>query len=311
MILCYHGVSFEDEHEWDAAYYVPAQLLEARLRFLRDRGYCVLPLGEALQRLYAGELPAKSVAITFDDGTSDFYLKAWPLLKRYEMPATVYLTTYYCGRQAPVFGMFCHYLMYKGRTSYRGGPLPLLKDRPDLTSPTGRKRAADTVVDSAERMGLPQKEKDALVRELAVALGVDYEALLARRILQLMNPSEVAQLAREGADIGLHTHRHRLPKDPGLLAKEIEDNRRAIREMIGDRPLVHFCYPNGEYDLAMLPWLERQGIESATTCDSGLASMQTNRLLLPRIVDHSGLSGAEFEGWLSGLSEAPRILPWI
>jgi len=59
----------------------------------------------------------------------------------------------------------------------------------------------------------------------------------------------------------------------------------------------HFCYPSGVYDLRFLPWLQEAGIVSATTCELGLATSSSNPQLLPRLVDVTGLSSIEFEGW--------------
>ena len=42
-------------------------------------------------------LPARPIVVTFDDGFADFYDDAWPVLKRYEIPATLYVTTGYVG----------------------------------------------------------------------------------------------------------------------------------------------------------------------------------------------------------------------
>ena len=86
LILCYHGVSLEDEHEWWPALYVSPQHLERRLEILKRGQYNVLPLGEALQRLYCKDLPSRSVAITFDDGNYDFYRQAYPRLKQHSLP---------------------------------------------------------------------------------------------------------------------------------------------------------------------------------------------------------------------------------
>src|SRR5277367_2426940 len=103
LILCYHGVSLEDEHEWWPALFVSPQHLERRLEILKKGNYAVLPLAEALERLYRKDLPPRSVAITFDDGTYDFYRQAYPRLKQYAFPATVYLSTYYSNYERPVF----------------------------------------------------------------------------------------------------------------------------------------------------------------------------------------------------------------
>ena len=115
LILCYHGISLEDEHLWRPGLYMTAELLATRLETLRAMRCSVLPLGEALTRLRRGDLPPRSVAITFDDGTYDFYKQAYPLLKKHDFPATVYQTTYYTDHEIPVFNLTCSYLLWQRR----------------------------------------------------------------------------------------------------------------------------------------------------------------------------------------------------
>jgi hypothetical protein len=153
---------------------------------------------------------------------------------------------------------------------------------------------------------LSAAEKDTLLSKLAARLKVDYKALLEQRIMHNLTPEEVKQLATDGVDIQLHTHRHRTPKDRTLFLREIEDNRRSIQAMTG-KPTSHFCYPSGAYDLEFLPWLQESGVISATTCEPGFASQASDRLLLPRVLDNPSLSPIEFESWLTGVSAAlPR-----
>ena len=61
LILCYHGISMEDEHEWRPASFMMASVFETRMEKLRSGGYTVLPLEEALSRLASHTLPRKSV----------------------------------------------------------------------------------------------------------------------------------------------------------------------------------------------------------------------------------------------------------
>jgi peptidoglycan/xylan/chitin deacetylase (PgdA/CDA1 family) len=63
---------------------MPATLFESRLQALRAEAN-VLPLDEGLKRLAAGTLPDRSVAVTVDDGFSDFYARGWPLLAKYQL----------------------------------------------------------------------------------------------------------------------------------------------------------------------------------------------------------------------------------
>src|SRR5580700_3948806 len=51
LILCYHGISLEDEHLWRPQLYVPAEVLQKRLEMLRTMDCSVLPLQEGLARL--------------------------------------------------------------------------------------------------------------------------------------------------------------------------------------------------------------------------------------------------------------------
>src|ERR1700736_5283268 len=115
LILCYHGVSLEDEHLWRPLLYMQPQKLAERFEFLKKGHFSVLPLAESLQRLQTETLPPRSVALTFDDGGHDFFRQAYPLLKHYGLPATVYQTTYYTSVERPVFNLICSYMLWKRR----------------------------------------------------------------------------------------------------------------------------------------------------------------------------------------------------
>ncbi len=61
---------------------------ESHLRWLSARGYTGLPLGALTQ---TRSIPRRSVVITFDDGYRDTYLHAWPILRRFNFPASIFL----------------------------------------------------------------------------------------------------------------------------------------------------------------------------------------------------------------------------
>ena len=307
LILAYHGVSLDDEHEWNPELYMSPSRFESRLATLERGNYTVLPLADALVALGEDRLPPRSVALTFDDGTFDFYARVFPSLRARGYPATVYLTTYYCEYNRPVFGPACSYMLWKARHT---GSLNIREltgeDRSfSLSTVSGRDSVVHALLHAAERDHLSGREKDAVASRLAELLGVDYAALDARRILHLMNAEEVTALAAQGVDFQLHTHRHRPVTEAASLRREIRDNRTSI-ERLTNRRARHFCYPSGLYDRALLPCLAGEEVQSATTCDPGLVTSRSSRLLLPRFVDTQLVSQPKFEGWLSG---AAAFLP--
>ena len=224
MILCYHGVSLADEHEWNPTLYISPRTLTRRLDALRRLGCTVLSLPEAVDRLYAESLPQRAVVLTFDDGYYDFKAKALPLLEERRYPATVYVTTdQWVGNigsdavnnVAVVNHLRTSYLSWR---SVRGGLSPC-----------------------------------------------------SARALSAMTQLEVADVAARGVAIEMHTHRHRLPLDVDALLWDIRLNRDLIASTTGRVPR-HLCYPDGVYHTSHLRHLRACGVETATTCDPGLAT---------------------------------------
>ncbi len=301
LVLCYHGISLEDEHEWNAGLYIPQSLFERRMRFLRENNYQILPLEEGLERVKRGDLPERAIAVTFDDGMYDFYVKAWPVVQKYEVPVTVYLTTYHCDFNRPIFRLTCSYVLWKMRHQVLDGRgLADLPAETSLASAEARHQLMFALDRYGKNKDMTGREKDALIAELAGRLGFDYAELLRKRLLHIMNPDEVKEVARGGVDFQLHTHRHRTPVDEALFRREIEDNDRRLRELTG-KQAAHFCYPSGVYHSEFVPWLKQLGVKSATTCEAGFVTANSNWHLLPRMLDHMGVSDIEFEGWLTGL----------
>ena len=304
LIVCYHGVSEDDEHVWNPGLFVSRQTLARRLEILKQGGYAVLPLEEAVQRLGHGSLPPRSVVLTFDDGMANFRTLAWPLLRQYGYPATVYLRTDYCFYQRPVFDVVCPYLAWKRRDrTAAANPLLGWDAEQDLRTTEGRAKAVAHVRRTADERQLDEHARDSLLAELANHLGIDFDRFIASRILQIMTPDEVSKTAAEGVDLQLHTHRHRMLtmiRESDDLRKEIEENRARILQLSGRNP-THFCYPSGRFRETHFPALRQLGIVSATTCEPGMAQRDMDPLALPRFVDTELQSDDSFEAWLSGV----------
>jgi len=303
LILCYHGVSLSDEHEWSDLYISPQQF-EDRLAMLRSSRATILPLEDALIRLRSESLPQRAVALTFDDGAYDFYKVAYPMLTQFRMPATLYLTTWYCGQRVPVFNPAVSYLMWKGR----GRSIRLPGSDVTIQLPENQRDPRFTALHRRvlEFVHTQRVSADAqldLLRDLSGRVGVDFDAFLDLRLLQIMDQAEVRALDPALIDVQLHTHRHRSPRQEPAFLRELEDNRRMIASITGDaRQRHHFCYPSGDYDSQQLDWLSRAQILSATTCDPGLASPAHNPFLLPRFIDTGAVPADVFRGWVHGVS---------
>ena len=255
LILCFHGIAGYDEQLWRPGLYLSPSTFRRRMELLAHGGYNVLPLGEAVARLRSRDLPPRSVVLTFDDGFADFHRFGWPVLREFGFPATVYLPTYYVLRQFPIFGLISHYLLWRHRGSHYPAVGERLGGELDLRSPDALQQTWQRICRYADDRAMNGAQKDEVAAELAALLGEDYCGLKARRLMHLMNPAEVGEVARAGIDIQLHTHRHRLPDDRAPFEREMQDSRRCIIDLTGKAP-NHFCYPSGVYSPKHAAWLE-------------------------------------------------------
>jgi peptidoglycan/xylan/chitin deacetylase (PgdA/CDA1 family) len=297
LILCYHGVSMYDEHEWGNLYISP-ETFRRRMEFVAQARCNVLPLSEAVHRLQNGTLPDRAVVITFDDGLHDFSSVAFPIIESFGYPVTLYLTTYYVEFNRPVFDPMCSYLLWKGRHKQQL-EWPEVFSTPIALDDASRQRATAMIEEFAISRKLSGREKDELLARLAGRLDIDYQALCRRRVLHLITPEEARELAARGVDLQYHTHRHRVYRSRERMFAELQDNRRRIALFTSSEPR-HFCHTGGFYLPEHPEYLKEYGMLSATTCKTGLCTARTNPLLLPRLVDTTGLSDLEFRAWLAG-----------
>ena len=97
-ILMYHRVAPTGSPA-TRAYRVTLEAFEEQLRYLSDAGYYSIGLEEWRIAMMKRKGPSgRAILITFDDGYRDFLTYAWPLLKRYEFSATVFLVANEIGK---------------------------------------------------------------------------------------------------------------------------------------------------------------------------------------------------------------------
>ena len=96
-ILMYHSIS--DDQATDVhPYYrteTSGEVFRQHMAFLHDHHYSVVNLHDAFQPLHQPRPASQPVVITFDDAYQDFYANAFPVLRQYSFPATVFVPTRY------------------------------------------------------------------------------------------------------------------------------------------------------------------------------------------------------------------------
>mgnify|MGYP002854074246 CR=1 FL=1 len=89
-ILTYYQVNDIDQN----ARTLTVEQFDAQMKYLVDNGYNILTPTELLDAWQSGgDIPKNSVVITFDDGHIDVYKNVFPILKKYNVKATFFLTT--------------------------------------------------------------------------------------------------------------------------------------------------------------------------------------------------------------------------
>ena len=88
-IVMYHNI---DEHDRGSRLSVSPTTFERQMRFLKDARYNIVPLETLIELMRLGHpIPYNTIAVTFDDGFENNYTTAFPVLKRYNIPATIFV----------------------------------------------------------------------------------------------------------------------------------------------------------------------------------------------------------------------------
>jgi len=97
-ILMYHSIDYSDDRS-NKLVVSPASFTR-QMEFLKKRNYSVVPLAEMAALIRQNKrIPPKTVAITFDDGYENNFRYAYPVIKKYGFPVTMFVITDFIGRQ--------------------------------------------------------------------------------------------------------------------------------------------------------------------------------------------------------------------
>lgn len=92
VVLMYHAIGSAGEPA--GTFIVPARRFARQMAWLKWRRYAVIRMDRWLEMRRRFELPpARAIVITFDDGYYDNFAAAFPILRRYAMPATIFLVS--------------------------------------------------------------------------------------------------------------------------------------------------------------------------------------------------------------------------
>ncbi len=237
----------------------------------------VLPVADAIGRLQAGDLPARAVCITFDDGYADNAAVAAPIMRRLGLPATFFIATGYVDG-----GCMWNDAVIEAIRGYAGNRLDLRSldlGMHDLSSSARRRAAIDALI--ARLKYLEQQERDRTVAAVLRCTAVPSPREL------MMSTADVRALRSAGMDVGAHTHTH-----PILARMSIADAERDIRagrewlENAVQAKVSHFAYPNGgpgvDYAGEHVNLVRSLGFAAAFSTAAGTASARSDPFQLPR-----------------------------
>ena len=251
-----------------------AERFEGQLR--RIKRYCnPLPLSEAVEKLMMGDLPSRAVAVTFDDGYANNLDIAAPLLKKYKIPATIFVAV-----DALERGIMWNDIIIEAVRN--------AEDRIDASAlglgtlpvnDSNRQAAVKTLISNV--LYYPTEERMAISKSL-------YSGVTKKPPRRLMlRPEQLNLLASSGFEIGAHTVNHPILTilDDSKALAEIEDSRTWINDTTGKKPTL-FAYPNGkrgqDYDERHVEMVRSLGFRAAVSANWGCATQNSSLFELPR-----------------------------
>jgi peptidoglycan/xylan/chitin deacetylase (PgdA/CDA1 family) len=274
-ILCYHRVNDDQDPFFPAT---PIELFEREMEFVA-RHYKVVSLDRLMDHL-DGSHPDTLLSITFDDGYQDNFNHAFPILQRYGLPATIFLTTGSVDSREPLwFEQLSLALKKTAREQLEVETDPPLCFR--LSTEAERLECNSRAQDWLRE--LPNTERLQTLDRILRALGVDDAR---ERHGKMLTWDQIRHMQARGIDFGGHTVTH------PFLSRTTEEE--ACREVAGckarieeelQQPVRYFAYPNGhEADVSKSnrDAVRRAGYRAAVTTTWGMNDSSTDRMELRR-----------------------------
>lgn len=238
----------------------------SQLKILVDN-YQVVSMEQVLERIVIGTpLPARSVLITFDDAYTDFQDVAWPILRSYRLPVTLFVPTGF--PDAPALGFWWDRLyatfIQTSERQIRVDPLG------DLTLSGGKERLASLLRLQNYVKTLNHDQALGLIDTVCKKLGGSQS-----KGASVLTWDQLRALSREGVILGAHTRTHPILTQIALTQArdEIRGSYDDLKRATGDA-LPIFAYPNGDHNDEIIALLKDEGFKLAFTTLDGFNHMR-------------------------------------
>ncbi len=306
-ILMYHRVVTDVELSTEfipPGMYVTSETFDRQVRFLREH-FEVLSMHELLSmwRERSWNAERRYCVITFDDGWLDNYLHAFPVLRRYDVPATIFLPTGLIGTSL---------WFWPERLGWLSRRFALLPSNQRARIVASLRQGDSWLNDIARALATGQSDQlieccktvaHQRVEELTSRLAEQMKARLPDQRV-VMNWEEVEEMSAARISFGSHSVAHKIltTVSNAELHEEVHGSLQDLRKRNLNLVPV-FCYPNGDYSPAVVRCVESAGYCAATTTEAGWEDGETSQLFrLKRIGVHNDLtcSDALFAFHLAG-----------
>jgi peptidoglycan/xylan/chitin deacetylase (PgdA/CDA1 family) len=309
VVLTYHRVLSDEafSQSWShPSIMVTRDTFESHMALLR-RSFRVLALDDFIDRLDAGRgFEPSSCLVTFDDGWRDTYVEAWPILKRHDIPAVVFLSTGFIGTTRMFWqeelGAMLHETWrrsrddraFEARAEAALGPLGF----------GAILHAADTDArDQALALVRVVKQRGDDPAGVLAAVESLNGSRPAQQVDAFMSWQHVAEMHAGGVTFGAHGVSHRLlPRLSDSEAREEICQSRAAIEGKLSSSIRSFAYPNGDWSSSVADTVRDAGFAVAFGTTEGPVN-RAQRYWLRRINIHESATAdsARFEAKLAGL----------
>jgi peptidoglycan/xylan/chitin deacetylase (PgdA/CDA1 family) len=256
-ILMYHRVA-PKANNWSLDT-LPPKDFERQISYFAKR-YKIISLESLVQTMQNGEhLPKKAIIVTFDDGYRDNYTFAYPILKKYGIPATLFVTSGHIGTDKLFWWDKVGYIIEHCSNKV----LNLCESSSySLRSSAEKFRARNHILELLKRT--EENRKTFLIEKLVVSSGVVIPNGLARNML--LSWDEIKEMSDNGITIGSHTVNHPILNNITLERAhwEISKSKDDIQEAL-HKEVLFFSYPNGDFNQEHVNYLIKTGFVGAVT----------------------------------------------